>query len=67
MLHAVVNDYDDRCWLTKVENGRLILEHIARNNTLAVLSGNEIETGIENRFLGKKDRKLQINETKAKA
>ena len=33
---------------------------------LAVLSGNEIGTGIENRFLGKKDRKLQINETKAK-
>jgi len=67
VLHAVVNDYDDRCWLTEVENGRLILEHIARNNTLAVLSGNEIGTGIENRFLGKKDRKLQINETKAKA
>jgi len=67
VLYAVVNDYDDRCWLTEVEAGRLILEHIARNNTLAVLSGNEIGTGIENLFLGKKDRKLQINETKAKA
>ena len=67
MLHAVVNDYVDRCRLTEVENGILILEHIARNNTLAVLSGNEIGTGIENRFLGKKNRKLQINETKAKA
>ena len=52
MLHAVVNDYVDRCRLTEVENGILILEHIARNNTLAVLSGNEIGTGIENRFLG---------------
>jgi len=46
VLHAVVNDYDDRCWLTKVETGRLILEQIARNNTLALLSGNEIGTGI---------------------
>ena len=25
-----------------------------------MLSGNEIGTGIENRFLGKKDRKLQM-------
>ncbi len=53
--------------MTEVETGRLILEHFARNNTLAVLSGNEIGNGIENQFLGKKDRKLQINETKAKA
>ena len=65
MLHAVVNDYDDRCLLTEVENGSLILEHIAKNNTLAVLSGNEIGTGIEP-IPREKDRKLQINETKAK-
>jgi len=66
VFHAVDSDYADKCWLTEVETGKLILEQIARNNTLTVLSGNEIGTRIENLFLGKKDRNLQINKAKAK-
>tara|TARA_B100001750_G_C15330522_1_gene507023 strand:+ start:552 stop:698 length:147 start_codon:yes stop_codon:yes gene_type:complete len=44
-FHAVYNDYADKCWLTEVETGKLILEDIARNKTLASLS--EIRTELE--------------------
>ena len=37
VFHAVDSDYADKWRLTEVEKGELVLEHIARDNTLRVV------------------------------